>query len=211
MAPPAFDPRLNSLGQQLVRQGGRLLAAEPAAPALATGSAVAAGAGLQAAYVGSALVLGKTRLELGLRAAQQNDPALAMGGVVGGNGFILPAGTDAGDAGEFFSLRQTDPTAADRKLAEIQNRASGSEAGAWNAGGSSAQADRLRTAREFMQQSGMGETEIPGHLAGVNADKPVNVVTVPKGARLVQWQKPGSSQGSYYAEPGVDPAKLAAR
>jgi hypothetical protein len=45
-------------------------------------------------------------------------------------------------------------------------------------------------------------------LAGIDFDKPVEIVTLPKGTRVEQWQAPGGPQGNYYAAPGTPAERL---
>jgi hypothetical protein len=69
-------------------------------------------------------------------------------------------------------------------------------------------AARQKLANEFYAQQGYKEHQIPGHLNGIDFTKPVDVVKLPKGTVLEQWQVPGGPQGNYYAPPGTLASEL---
>jgi hypothetical protein len=46
------------------------------------------------------------------------------------------------------------------------------------------------------------------HPSGIDFNKPVEVVELPKDKVLHQYQVPNGSQGSYYTEPGVKPSSV---
>ena len=69
-------------------------------------------------------------------------------------------------------------------------------------------AEKRQLARDFYLKQGYNPKRIDSHLQGIDFDKPVEVVTLPKGTRLVQWQVPGGAQGNYYAPPGTASQQL---
>lgn len=69
-------------------------------------------------------------------------------------------------------------------------------------------AERKETAREFYRKQGWDDARIDSHLEGIDFSQPVEVVTLPEGTVLEQWQVPGGSQGSYYSLPGSKPTEL---
>jgi hypothetical protein len=69
-------------------------------------------------------------------------------------------------------------------------------------------AARQKLASDFYAQQGYKEHQIPGHLNGIAFTKPVDVVTLPKGTVLEQWQVPGGPQGNYYAPPSTLASEL---
>jgi RHS repeat-associated protein len=64
-------------------------------------------------------------------------------------------------------------------------------------------AERRSVAEQFYRQRGVDEDRIAAHLRGVDFSKPVDVVRLPKGTELIQYQLPGGSRGSYFAPPGT--------
>jgi uncharacterized Zn-binding protein involved in type VI secretion len=71
-------------------------------------------------------------------------------------------------------------------------------------------ANRQRLAEDFYLRSGTPQSKIHGHLAGIDFTKPVEVVTMERGALLGQYQVPGAPQGAYYSplSNGSSPASL---
>lgn len=67
---------------------------------------------------------------------------------------------------------------------------------------------KRQLARDFYLKQGYAPKRIDSHLAGIDFNKPVEVVTLPKGTRVEQWQAPGSPQGNYYAPPGTPAEQL---
>jgi len=63
-------------------------------------------------------------------------------------------------------------------------------------------ASRQATAREFYKGSGWSDARIASHLKGIDFSQPVNVVTIPEGTQLVQYQVPGNPTGNYFAPVG---------
>ena len=54
----------------------------------------------------------------------------------------------------------------------------------------------------------MAASKIEGHLAGIDFEKPVEVINLPKGKIAHQYQVPNGPQGSYYAPPNAPPSSL---
>lgn len=69
-------------------------------------------------------------------------------------------------------------------------------------------AQKRQLARDFYLKQGYGLKRIDSHLAGIDFNQPVELVTLPKGTRLLQWQAPGAPQGNYYAPLGTSTAQL---
>lgn len=74
---------------------------------------------------------------------------------------------------------------------------------------------RKNIARAFYEEQAKGsnsefwnDDRISDHLKGIDYSKPVKVRTSPPPTEVVQWQTPGGSQGTYYAEPGTEPNEL---
>jgi hypothetical protein len=64
-------------------------------------------------------------------------------------------------------------------------------------------ASRRATAEAFYKQTGWPDEKIASHMAGIDFSKPVDVVTLPKGTQVVQYQIPGSPTGQYFAPMGT--------
>ena len=54
----------------------------------------------------------------------------------------------------------------------------------------------------------MPKAKIEGHTTGIDFNKPVKTVDLPKDKILHQYQVPKGPQGNYYAEPGANPSSL---
>lgn len=67
---------------------------------------------------------------------------------------------------------------------------------------------RKEIAYQFYEKQGMPPSKIEGHVAGIDFSKPVEVISLPSGKTVNQYQVPGGPQGSYYADPGISPNKL---
>ena len=65
-------------------------------------------------------------------------------------------------------------------------------------------AERRELASEFYASQGMDPDRISGHLDGIDFDRPVEVVTIPRGTAVEQYGLPGI-QGNYYTVPGTRP------
>jgi RHS repeat-associated protein len=69
-------------------------------------------------------------------------------------------------------------------------------------------AERRAIAERFYRQSGYDEAAIADHLRGIDFTKPVEVVKIPKGTELVQYQIPGAPEGRYFAPSGTPGSQL---
>ena len=67
---------------------------------------------------------------------------------------------------------------------------------------------RRQTAQSFYNKTGWPKEKVDAHLAGIDFNKPVEVVTLPKGTDVVQYQIPGNPTGNYFAPPGTAPEAL---
>ena len=64
-------------------------------------------------------------------------------------------------------------------------------------------AARQAVARQFYQNAGFSESQIASHLNGIDFNQSVNVVTLPRGTQVVQYQIPGNPMGNYFASVGT--------
>ncbi len=69
-------------------------------------------------------------------------------------------------------------------------------------------AARQALARSFYRKAGWEESRIESHLAGIDFTKPVDIVTLPKGAQLSQWNFADARLGNYFTEIGAGPNNL---
>ncbi len=69
-------------------------------------------------------------------------------------------------------------------------------------------AARKKLATDFYEKQGMPKSKIEGHTAGIDFNKPVEVIELPKDKVLHQYQVPNGPQGNYYTEPGVKPSSV---
>ena len=68
---------------------------------------------------------------------------------------------------------------------------------------------RKETATELYRTHGFEETNIPGHLSGIDFNQPVKVETLNRGKTVYQFQSPGAPQGNYYSlDPATSPSML---
>lgn len=67
---------------------------------------------------------------------------------------------------------------------------------------------RKKVAFSFYEDQGMPAHKIEGHLSGIDFEKPVEVVILPKGKVVDQYQVPDGPQGNYYAPKGTPPSAL---
>ncbi|WP_370292083.1 polymorphic toxin type 46 domain-containing protein [Thalassolituus sp.] len=68
---------------------------------------------------------------------------------------------------------------------------------------------RKKDAFSFYLSQGFDEADIPSHLTGIDFTKPVNVVPIPEGTTVYQFQSPGAPQGNYYTtNPNATPSQL---
>ncbi|WP_260597600.1 polymorphic toxin type 46 domain-containing protein [Sphingomonas endolithica] len=76
------------------------------------------------------------------------------------------------------------------------------------AGVGAVRGQRAAVAQRFYEDQGFAQKDIPGHIKGINLDRPVSVATIPKDTPVTQYQVPGGRQGNYYAPPGTPASKL---
>lgn len=69
-------------------------------------------------------------------------------------------------------------------------------------------AKRRQLAEGFYKKAGWPQARIDSHLDGIDFSKPVSVVTIPKGTKVVQYQVPGKQAGNYFAPPGTPATQL---
>lgn len=69
-------------------------------------------------------------------------------------------------------------------------------------------AQKQQLARDFYLKQGYSPKRVDSHLAGIDFNQPVEIVTLPKGTKVVQWQVQGAPQGNYYAFPGTTAQQL---
>ncbi len=68
--------------------------------------------------------------------------------------------------------------------------------------------DRKVVASKFYEGAGFTRDQIPDHMEGIDMTRPLEVVEVPEGKILQQWQVEGNWQGNYYSEIGLSPDEL---
>jgi RHS repeat-associated protein len=64
-------------------------------------------------------------------------------------------------------------------------------------------AARQSLAQQFYQDAGWPADRIANHLQGIDFSQPVDVITVPQGTQVVQYQIPGQPVGNYFAPVGT--------
>jgi hypothetical protein len=69
-------------------------------------------------------------------------------------------------------------------------------------------ASKRKLANDYYKKLGWPDERIDSHLAGIDFSKPVELVNIPKGTKLVQYQIPGSPTGKYFAPPGTAPETI---
>ncbi|HFB65139.1 MAG TPA: hypothetical protein ENJ60_06320 [Aeromonadales bacterium] len=69
-------------------------------------------------------------------------------------------------------------------------------------------AARKKIASAYYEKQRMPKAKIEGHMMGIDFNKPVEVVVLPKDKLLYQYQVPNGPQGYYYTEPGVKPSSV---
>jgi Bacterial toxin 46 len=67
---------------------------------------------------------------------------------------------------------------------------------------------RQATATKFYREQGYDPNDIPGHVNGIDFNRPVSVHTLKAGTTVSQHQVPGGRQGNYYAPPGTKASEL---
>ncbi len=63
-------------------------------------------------------------------------------------------------------------------------------------------------AQSFYADQGWPQSRIDSHLAGIDFNQPVQVLTLPENTQLSQWQVPGGNQGNYFAPGSATPDSL---
>lgn len=99
------------------------------------------------------------------------------------------------------------PGSAPNRHVQRENEPSG-DARSGSQSATSKIAERKRIADGFYRRQGFDPDEIPAHTAGIDFEKPVEVITLKKGTVVEQWQAPGGGQGNYYAVPPSRPTQL---
>jgi hypothetical protein len=64
-------------------------------------------------------------------------------------------------------------------------------------------AERRVVAESYYREAGLKESAIADHIRGIDFTRPVEIVTVPRGTELIQYQIPGAPVGNYFALPGT--------
>ncbi|TFY97334.1 hemagglutinin repeat-containing protein [Ramlibacter rhizophilus] len=105
----------------------------------------------------------------------------------------LPATQVGSEAGLVFS---TAPSAGDQPL-HSDSRSD-----------RTVQAAREATAVGYYRSLGWEDSRIASHARGIDFSKPVEIVTLPKGAQVVQYQIPGGPVGGYFAPVGTPAESL---
>lgn len=67
---------------------------------------------------------------------------------------------------------------------------------------------RKKVAEDFYKKAGWPQARIDSHLEGIDFSKKVDVITLPKGTTVVQYQVPGKPVGNYFAPPGTQATNL---
>jgi hypothetical protein len=62
---------------------------------------------------------------------------------------------------------------------------------------------RQTTATSYYQTLGWDDARIASHTSGIDFSRPVEIVTLPKGSQVVQYQVPGNPLGGYFAPAGT--------
>jgi filamentous hemagglutinin len=70
-------------------------------------------------------------------------------------------------------------------------------------------AERQALARNFYEtNTNWDAARIDSHLSGIDFTKPVDVVNIPEGSQLSQWNFPGGRVGNYFTDVGNGPGGL---
>jgi RHS repeat-associated protein len=64
-------------------------------------------------------------------------------------------------------------------------------------------AARRAVAQQFYASAGWNSQRIANHLEGIDFTRPVDVITIPKGTQVVEYQIPGAPMGNYFAPIGT--------
>ena len=67
---------------------------------------------------------------------------------------------------------------------------------------------RQSTANSYYKTLGWDDAKIASHMSGIDFSKPVEIVTLPKGTKVVQYQIPGNPVGGYFAPVGTSAESL---
>jgi RHS repeat-associated protein len=67
---------------------------------------------------------------------------------------------------------------------------------------------RRGVAESFYESAGYSSDRIASHLEGIDFSKSVRVTTINQGKQMIQWQKPGTPVGRYFAEVGTTADQL---
>uniref|UniRef100_UPI002584C942 polymorphic toxin type 46 domain-containing protein n=1 Tax=Limnobacter sp. TaxID=2003368 RepID=UPI002584C942 len=65
------------------------------------------------------------------------------------------------------------------------------------------QLPRKEKAYGFYRNSGFDANKSLDHMRGIDFNHEVDIVQIPKGTEMTQYQIPGARLGSYYAQPGT--------
>lgn len=171
------------------------------------------------------------------RAAEaRGESAEFWGNAVGRGGFeaaslLVPAGAAAkagklGTAAKAAKAADAIDDAAD--MAKVGNRVKAAGVGkaapdapvcvkgcprAGTAGGAASAtakivAQRKSLARKFYEDQGWEPGRVDSHLKGIDFTKDVEIVELPAGTELTQWQVPGGPKGNYFAPATETPSRL---
>lgn len=67
---------------------------------------------------------------------------------------------------------------------------------------------KIRLAYEYYKSLGWAKEKIRSHMDGIDFSKPVELVELPKGKLLSQYQAPNGKKGNYFAEPNAKASEL---
>lgn len=68
--------------------------------------------------------------------------------------------------------------------------------------------ERKEVAQSFYRNAGFSDDKIADHIRGIDFTKPVEVVVIPRGTEVIQYQIPGAPLGNYFAYPGTPGSTL---
>ena len=90
----------------------------------------------------------------------------------------------------------------------VQSAGSRSQADLWTEWCGVRRADGRSNSSGIHKNAGWSDEKIPSHLEGIDFNQPVEVVTLPKGTKVVQYQIPGNPTGNYFAPAGTSAESL---
>ena len=90
----------------------------------------------------------------------------------------------------------------------VQSAGSRSQADLWTEWCGVRRADGRSNSSGIHKNAGWSDEKIPSHLKGIDFNQPVEVVTLPKGTKVVQYQIPGNPTGNYFAPAGTSAESL---